>query len=110
MIAIRTFNIEAGLATLDEAWRLVIAEIKPAKRAGARVLKLIHWYGWAGNHGALCIGLCKSYGLRIEKGVIEDFIEGENFSIFNDTVLTLLEAVPEIRGGPDLSRASPISI
>jgi hypothetical protein len=34
MIAIRTLNAEAGLSTLDEARRLVIAEIKQAKHAG----------------------------------------------------------------------------
>jgi hypothetical protein len=32
----------------------------------------------------------------------KDFIAGEDFSIFNDTVLNLLEAVPELRGDPDL--------
>ena len=37
MSAIRTFNVEAGLPTLDEARRLVIEEIKQAKRdRGAR--------------------------------------------------------------------------
>ena len=34
--------------------------------------------------------------------MIKDFVAGEDFSIFNDTVLTLLEAVPELRGDPDL--------
>jgi len=33
---------------------------------------------------------------------IRDFIAGEDFTIFNDTVLALLEAVPELRGDPDL--------
>jgi hypothetical protein len=28
---------------------------------------------------------------------------GEAFSIFNPTVLAMLEAVPELRGDPDLS-------
>jgi hypothetical protein len=37
MSAIRTFNVEAGLATLDEARRLVIEEIKRAKREGVKV-------------------------------------------------------------------------
>ena len=41
MSATRTFNVEAGLPTLDEARRLVIEEIKQSKRAGARVLKVI---------------------------------------------------------------------
>ena len=53
MSAIRTFNVEAGLPTLDEARRLVIAEIKQAQRDGARVLKVIHGYGSSGKGGAL---------------------------------------------------------
>ena len=102
MNTIRTFNVEAGLPTLDEARRLVIGEIKEAKRAGARVLKVIHGYGSSGKGGALCIGLRKSFGLRKKEGVIKDAIAGGDFSIFNDTVLTLLETVPELRGDPDL--------
>ena len=43
-----------------------------------------------------------SFGLRKKEAVIKDFIAGEDFSIFNDTVLALLEAVPELRGDPDL--------
>jgi hypothetical protein len=99
----RTFNVEAGLPTLDEARRLVIAEIKQAKRDGARVLKVIHGYGSSGKGGALCIGLRKSFRLRKKEGVIKDFIAGEDFSIFNDTALALVEAVPEVRGDPDLN-------
>ena len=38
-----------------------------------------------------------------KEGVIKDFIAGEDFTIFNDTVLALLEAVPGLRGDPDLS-------
>jgi hypothetical protein len=102
MSALRTFNVEAGLPTLDEARQLVAAEIKLAKREGAKVLKVIHGYGSSGKGGALCVGLRKSFGLRKKEGIIKDFIAGEDFSIFNDAVLALLEAVPGIRGDPDL--------
>src|SRR5208283_1689269 len=102
MSATRTFNVEAGLPTLDDARRLVIAQIKQAKRDGARVLKVIHGYGSSGKGGTLCFGLRKSFGLRKKEGVIKDFIAGEDFSIFNETTLDLLEAVPELRGDPDL--------
>jgi len=67
-----------------------------------RVLKVIHGYGSSGKGGALCVGLRKSFGLRRKERVIKDFIAGEDFTIFNDTVLNLLEAVPEVRGDPDL--------
>ena len=103
MSAIQTFNVEAGLPTLDEARRMVAEQIRRAKREGTRVLKVIHGYGSSGKGGALCIGLRKSFGLRKKEGVIRDFIAGEDFSIFNDTVLGLLETVPELRGDPDLS-------
>ena len=103
MSAIRTYNVEAGLPTLDEARRLVIGEIRRAKREGVRVLKVIHGYGSSGKGGVLCVGLRKSFGLRKKEGVIKDFVEGEDFSIFNPTALTLLELVPALRGDPDLS-------
>ena len=45
MSAIRTFKVEAGLSTLDEARRLVIEEINRAKREGVKVLKVIHGSG-----------------------------------------------------------------
>lgn len=102
MSAIRTCNVEAGLPKLDDARRLVIEEIKRAKREGVRVLKVIHGYGSSGKGGALCVGLRKSFGLRKKDGVIKDSVAGEDFTIFNDVVLALLEAVPELRGDPDL--------
>ena len=46
MRAIRTFNVEAGLPILDEARRLVAAEIKQARREGAKVMKVIHGCLW----------------------------------------------------------------
>ena len=102
MSVVRTYNIEAGLPTLDEARRLVIEEIKRAKREGVRVLKVIHGYGSSGQGGALCVGLRKSFRLRKKEGVVRDFIAGEDFSIFSDRALALLESVPQLRGDPDL--------
>jgi hypothetical protein len=106
MSTIRTYNVEAGFPVLDEARRMVIEEIKKAKREGVKVLKVIHGYGSSGKGGALCVGLQKSFRLRKKEGVIRDFVAGEDFSIFNPTVLALLEAVPELRGDPDLSASN----
>jgi hypothetical protein len=103
MSAVRTFNVEADLPTLEEARKRVIEEIRRAKRERVRVLKVIHGYGSSGRGGKLCIGLRKSFALRKQEGVIREFICGEEFSIFNPTVLNLLEAVPELRGDPDLN-------
>jgi len=103
MSTIRTYNVEAGFPVLDEARRLVIEEIKRARREGVRILKVIHGYGSSGKGGTLCVGLKKSFRLRKKERSIKDFIAGEDFSIFNPTVLAMLEAVPELRGDPDLN-------
>jgi hypothetical protein len=106
MMLIRTVNIEADLPTLDEARRLVIEELKRAKRDKIRVLKFVHGYGSSGKGGVLCVGLRKSFGLRKKEGTIKAFISGDDFSIFNPTTLALLEAVPELRSDHDLNAAN----
>jgi hypothetical protein len=103
MTPLKIFNVEAGRPTLDEARRLVIEEIRKSKRAGVRVLKIIHGYGASGKGGKLCVGLRKSFALRKKEGVIKDFIAGEELSIFQEATLRLLEAVPEFRGDSDLN-------
>lgn len=102
MSDIRTFNVEADFPSLEEARRRVLEEIRRAKREGVRVLKIIHGYGSSGKGGKLCIGLRKSFALRKKEGVLKEVIAGEDFSIFNRTILDLLPTVPELRGDPDL--------
>ena len=103
MTALKTINIESDFPTLDDARRRVIEEIRQAKREGVRVLKVIHGYGSSGKGGKLCVGLRRSFALRKKEGVIKDFIAGEGFSIFNNPTLSLLQAVPDVRGDPDLN-------
>ncbi|MBI5386554.1 MAG: Smr/MutS family protein [Verrucomicrobia bacterium] len=103
MAAIKTYNVEADLPSLDEARRRVLDELRRAKRERVRVLKIIHGYGSSGQGGTLCVGLRKSFVLRKKEGVIKDFIPGGEFSIFNQRTLALLEAVPELRGDPDVN-------
>jgi len=103
MPLLRTYNVENGLPSLEEARKLVMAQIREAKREGVRVLKVIHGYGSCGKGGKLCTGLRKSFGLRKKEGVIRDFVAGEDFSIFTCVTLALLEAVPEVRSDPDLN-------
>jgi hypothetical protein len=102
-MSVRTFNVEADRPSLDEARREVLEEIRRAKHDGVRVLKVIHGWGSSGKGGTLCHGLRKSFALRKREQVIRDFIPGEDFSIFNQTVLALLDAVPALRGDPDLN-------
>ena len=103
MATFRTFNVKADMPSLDEARRAVIDEIRRARKEGVRVLKVVHGWGSTGKGGVLRVGLRKSFKLRRKEGVIREFIPGEDFSIFNKTVLALLDEVPESRGDPDLN-------
>lgn len=102
MANLKTFNLEAGYPTLEEARRILAAELRTARREKAKLLKIIHGYGASGQGGVLRIGLRKSLRLRKKEGLIADFIPGEDLTIFNRQVLELLEAVPELRADPDL--------
>lgn len=106
MNTIRTYNVEDGLPTLDEARRAVIDQIRQAKRDRVRVLKVIHGYGSSGAGGRLGVGLRKSFALRKKEGVIAEAIPGEDFSIFQPATMALLEAVPELKGDPDLNQVN----
>jgi len=99
---VRVFDVEAGFPSLEEARRLVLGEIKKARREHVRVLKIIHGYGSSGKGGTLRAGLRKSFQLRKKEKAIRDFVAGEDFSIFEPATLALLEAVPELRGDSDL--------
>jgi hypothetical protein len=103
MPSVRIFNVEASFPTLDEARRMVQEEIRRAKREKVQVLKIIHGYGSTGKGGTLNFGLRKSFQLRKKEKVIRDFIPGEDFSIFNQNVLELVTAIPELRSDSDLN-------
>jgi hypothetical protein len=57
MPAFKTLNIEAGLPTVDEARRLLLAELRQAKQSGVVAVKIIYGYGSTGKvepFGKLC--------------------------------------------------------
>jgi hypothetical protein len=101
--SVSVFNVEASFPGLEEARRMVAEAIRRAKTEKVRALKIIHVYGSSGKGGKLCVGLRKSFTLRKKERAIKEFIPGEEFSIFNQTTLDLLEEVPELRADPDLN-------
>jgi hypothetical protein len=52
---------------------------------------------------ASCVSACGNHLAFARKRAIRDFVDGEDFSIFNETVLQMLEDVPELRGDLDLN-------
>jgi len=103
----RTINLEAGLPDVEEARRRLLREMQAARRANARLMKVIHGWGSSGEGGRLGPAIRKSLRLRVKEGVAVAVVAGERFS--SDTVegRELAQRHPAVRGDPDFNRANP---
>jgi hypothetical protein len=104
---LREVNIKAGMPTVDEARRILLEQIQTARMSGVRLLKLIHGYGSSGVGGKLRGALRRSLALRKKEGAIKGFIQGEEWTLFNEEARVLCERYPFLRDDPDYSRENP---
>ena len=106
MPVLRIINIEAGLPTIEEARQLLLAEIKQAKQAGVKALKIIHGYGSTGKGGALRGALRTSLLRRRKEGLVTRLIFGEKWSVFEEDTRYAIEHCPDLRNDRDLNRSN----
>jgi hypothetical protein len=106
-MSLRTINLEAGLPTLEDARRRLLAEIDLARQKHVRLLKVIHGYGSTGSGGVLCVGIRKSLRLRVKEGKASAIIPGERFSSDALEARDLVARYPNLRRDPDFNRANP---
>lgn len=99
-------NIEAGLPTVQEAQRRIIAEIETAKYGKWTCLKLIHGYGSSGKGGQIKGSLPGFLNSQMRKGNIRDFIRGEDFSIFDSVTQRAMLRYPELSNDSDLNKCN----
>jgi hypothetical protein len=106
MPAFKIFNIEAGLPTVEEARRLLLAELRQAKQSGVIAIKIIHGYGSTGKGGALRGALRKSLLRRKKEGLVTRVIFGEKWSVFEEDSRYAIDRCPELRSDRDLNRSN----
>jgi hypothetical protein len=106
MSKVITLNIKSDMPTVDEARRRLITELQRARARGVKAIKLIHGYGSTGVGGKLRDGLRSSLSRRKKEGLIQFFVIGEKWSIFEEQGRAALEACPELRGDSDLDRGN----
>jgi hypothetical protein len=106
MPALRTFNIENGLPTVDEARQLLLAELRQSKLSGVVAVKIIHGYGSTGKGGALRGALRKSLLRRKKEGLVTRVIFGEKWSVFEEDSRYAMDLCPELRSDRDLNRSN----
>jgi len=101
---IHSVNIKSDMPTADQAPVRVAAALATGKRLGATAVKIIHGYGSTGQGGRLRTAARRDLAERKHKGLIRDYIPGENFSIFNQATLQAFALCPALRRDPDLDR------
>ncbi len=103
---LREVNIKADLPTAADAIKRVTFNIHQSKALGCTVLKLIHGYGSTGKGGKIRTEARRYLQQQKAKGVIRDFIPGEEFSIFNEATRAAFAKCDELRRDSDLERAN----
>jgi len=99
---IREVNIKYDLPTVNDAVKRVTYHIHEGKRSGLKIVKFIHGYGSSGKGGKIRTGVRDYLQSQKQKGVIKDWIAGDEFTIFNEKVLKAFRLCDELRKDSDL--------
>lgn len=106
-MSLRSINLENGFPSVDEARRRLLAEMDAARRAGVKVLKIIHGWGSSGDGGKLGPAIRKSLRLRVKEGKALIVLPGDRFSSDTNEGRALLHRHPFLRRDRDCNRANP---
>jgi hypothetical protein len=106
-MALRTINLETGFPSVDDARRRLLAEMAAARKAGVRVLKVVHGWGSSGEGGTLGPALRKSLRLRVKEGRAALVVAGERFSSDTNEGRELAQRHPFVRHDRDFNRSNP---
>ena len=104
LMPIHISNIKADMPTADKAPARVTYALETGKRLGVPAVKIIHGYGSTGPGGRIRTTVRRDLASRKSRGLIRDFIIGEEFSIFNHATLQAFALCPELRQDQDLDR------
>ncbi len=101
---LKEVNIKSDLPAADEAVRRITYNIRNGKAMGASAVKIIHGYGSTGKGGTIRQRARAYLESQKQKGLIRDWIAGEDFSIFNPAVIEAFKNCGELRRDGDLDR------
>jgi hypothetical protein len=102
----KTVNLEAGRPVVDVALHRMDEIIEDSARTDVNVLTLIHGYGSSGKGGAIRSECRKMLDFLKSKGVISDYISGEDFNKRSGLVKSLLQRYPQLGADKHLNRGN----
>ena len=101
---LKEVNIKADMPTASDAIKRVTYNIRNGRDWGCAAIKIIHGYGSTGKGGRIRTETRRYLEEQKRKGLILDFIPGEEFSIFNDATRRAFDYCGELRHDSDLER------
>jgi hypothetical protein len=102
----KTVNLEAGRPVLDVALNRMNEIIEDSARNNVNVLTLIHGYGSSGKGGVIRSECRKSLDFLKSKGLIRDYIAGEDFNKRSGPVKSILQRYPQLGLNKYLNRGN----
>jgi hypothetical protein len=105
--SVATINVELNLPTVEEARRVLKAELEKYQSRKVTAVKVIHGYGSSGVGGAIRQGIRKSLINRRKEGSVRAVVFGENWNIFDSVAQSMLERCPELSKDKDLCNYNP---
>ena len=101
---LREINIKSDMPTVDDAIRRITFNVKTASAFGVSAIKIIHGYGSSGKGGSIRTEARKYLDRQKSRGLIRDYINGEDFSIFNESTRNAFMVCDSLRCDRDIER------
>ncbi len=102
----KTVNLEAGRPVLDLALHRMNEIIEDSVRNKVSVLTLIHGYGSSGKGGVIRSECRKMLDFLKSKGMISNYIAGEDFNKRSGVVKSILQRYPQLGADKHLNKGN----
>ena len=102
--AIPRINLEDGMPLVEEAVRRMHMGIQEMKVSRVKVVKLIHGYGSTGRGGKIRIGIRNELATMQRRGLIRNYIPGEEFGPLNAAARKLTNQDKSVSRDADYGR------
>ncbi len=102
----KTVNLEEGRPVVDVALQRMIKIIEDSATNKISLLTLIHGYGSSGKGGVIRLECRKMLDFLKSKGLISDFIAGEDFNKRSGSVKSLLQRYPQLGADRHLNKGN----
>ena len=102
----KTVNLETGRPVVEVALTRLHEILEDSARNKVNVLTLIHGYGSSGKGGAIRTECRKMLDFFKAKGLISDYVTGEDFSRRSGVVKSLIRRYPQLGNDRHLNKGN----